>query len=128
MPSTPIPELEPDLEFDRRDASVESEEPPRKKRRESDAPYIMEIDPGDEGDRRLCRHVFGLKIGRTYDVGERCKTLARSMPFRMKLLAEFPECADLESKIHEYIGYKRNNKGLGREWFHVDLAEAVLSI
>ena len=125
MSSTPIPELEPDLEYDRRTERDASEEPSRKRRHESDSLYIMEIDPGDDGDRRLCRHVFGIKIGCTYDVDERCKTLARSMPFRMKLLTEFPECADLEGKIHEYLGVKQNNKGLGREWFHVDLGEVV---
>ena len=85
----------------------------------------MEIDPGDDGDASLCRHVFGIKIGRTYDVDERCKSLARSLPFRMNVLAEFPGAADLEPKIHEYIGDKRNNKGLGREWFHVEPGEAV---
>ena len=114
MSSTPLPELEPDLEFDRRTERDASEEPSRKRRREDDSLYMMEIDPGDAGDR-LCRHVFGLKMGRTYYVDEKCKSLSRSMPFRMKLLAEFPEAADLEHKIHEYIGDRRNNKGLGRE-------------
>ena len=70
----PLPELEPDLEFDKRAECDASEETSRKKRREEDSLYIMEIDPGDEGDRRLCRHVFGLKIGRAYDVDERCKS------------------------------------------------------
>ena len=51
--------------------------------------------------------------------------MARSMPFKMKLLAEFPECADLGIKIYEHFGNKRNNKGLGREWFHVEPGEAV---
>ena len=122
MSSTPLPELEPDLECDRR---IASEEPSRKRRRQDDSLYILEIDPGDETDRRLCRHVFGIKIGRTYDVDERCKSLAHSMPFRMKVLAEFPVCAHLEHKIHEYFGDKRNGKGLGRKWFHVEPGEAV---
>ena len=33
MPIVPIVELEPDLELDRREASAEAEEPPRKRRR-----------------------------------------------------------------------------------------------
>ena len=33
MPVVPIPELEPDLEFDRREASAEVEEPPRQRRK-----------------------------------------------------------------------------------------------
>jgi hypothetical protein len=86
----------------------------------------MEIDPGDECERRLCRHIFGLKIGRTCEVDERCKTLARSMPFKMKVLAEFPEAADLEHKIYEFIRDKQNNKGLRPEWFHVDVGEEVV--
>ena len=56
------------------------QKPLRKKRRESDSLYIMGIDPGDDSDRRMCRHVFGLKIGRTWDVDERSKTMARAMP------------------------------------------------
>ena len=45
MPVVPIPEMEPDLEFDRREASVEAEEPPRKRRKpdHSDALYLMEL-------------------------------------------------------------------------------------
>ena len=121
----PLPELESDLEYHRRTEREASEEPSRKRRRQDDSLYILEIDPGDEADRRLCRHVLGIKIGRTYDVDERCKTLAHSMPFRMKLLAEFPECAHLEHKIHEYFCDKRNSKGFCREWFHVTLGEAV---
>ena len=73
----------------------------------------------------MCRNVFGIKIGRTYDVDKRCKTLARSMPFRMKLLAEFPECADLEFKLHEHLSDRRNTNGLGRKWFHVEPGEAI---
>jgi hypothetical protein len=125
MSAVPIPELEPDLEYHNREASPEYEEPSRKRRRLSDSLYVMEIDPGDDGDRRMCRHVIGIKIGRTYDVDERCKSLESSMPFRMKLLAEFPECADLEFKIHEHLNAKRNTNGLGREWFHVEPGEAV---
>ena len=113
----PIIELEPDLEFDRREASAESEEHPQKRRRVDDSLYIMEIDPGDEADRRLCREVFGLKIGRTWDVDERCKSMARSMPFRMRVLAEFPGAANIEHDIHEDLAEARNHNGLGHEWF-----------
>ena len=90
-----------------------------------DSLYVMEIDPGDEANRRLCREVFGIEIGRTWDVDERCKTLARSMPFRMRVLAEFPGTADIELDIHEYLAEARNNNGLGREWFRVSLPNAI---
>ena len=76
--NAPIEELEPDLEYDRRESSVGTEEPPQKKRREADSLYIMEIDPGGSDILRdRCRKMFGLKIGRAGDVEERAKALSK---------------------------------------------------
>ena len=77
---------EPGQEYDKHEASTAEpptemdidEEPLRKKRREDDSLYIMEINPGPDnslawemhfGDRR--REHFGIKIGRPYDVDQR---------------------------------------------------------
>jgi hypothetical protein len=99
---TPIIELEPDLEYDRREASAESEEPPRKRRRQDsdDALYVMELDFGCEEQNAITRTLCGLKIGRSWDADERARSLSRSMPFMMKVLAEFPGRAHIEHDVH----------------------------
>ena len=129
-PIVPIPELEPDLEFDRREASAESEEPPRKRRKAdySDALYLMEIDCGHEEHNATMRTVFGLKIGRSFDADERAKSLSRSMPFVLKVLAEFPGCASIEHEVHEALAAFQNTNGQGREWFFVSFGRAVETI
>ena len=128
--SVPIIELEPDLEFDRREASVESDEPPRKRRRQDseDVLYVMEIDFGCQEQNELMREMCGLKIGRSWDTDKRAQSLARSMPFMMKILAEFPGCAHIEHDVHEALSDFRNTKGPGREWFHVPFGRAVEAI
>ena len=79
MTTVPIPELEPDLEFDRREASVETEEPPRKRRKPdySDALYIMEVDCGSEENNETMRGLCGLKIGCSFDADERSGPVAK---------------------------------------------------
>ena len=103
--TAPIAELEPDLEYDRREVSVETEEPPRKRRKQdhSDALYIMEVDCGNEEHNATMHCLFGLKIGRSFDADERARSLSRSMPFVLNVLAEFPGCAHIEHDVHEAL-------------------------
>jgi len=128
--TTPIPELEPDLEFDRREASVETEESPGKRRKAdySDALYIMEVDCGNEEHNATMRTVFGLKLGRSFDADERARCLSRSMPFVLKVLAEIPACAHTEHMVHDALAAFQNTNGPGREWFHVSFGRAVETI
>ena len=130
MPSTPLMELEPDLEYDRREASVENEEAPRKRRRQdaTDTLYVMELDVGNEDHNATMRELCGLKIGRSWDADERARSLSRSMPFTMKILAEFSGCAHIEHQVHESLAAFQNTSGQGREWYHVSFGRAVEAI
>jgi len=62
--TTPIIELEPDLEYDRREASAEHEEAPCKRRRQdvTDTLYVMELDDGNEDNNATMRELCGLKL------------------------------------------------------------------
>ena len=130
MTTPVVVELEPDLEYDRREASVETEEPPRKRRKAdySDALYIMEVDCGNEEHTATMRSICGLKIGRSFDADERARSLSRSMPFVLKVLAEFPGCAHIEHEVHAALAGFQNTSGPGREWFHVDFGRAVETV
>jgi hypothetical protein len=130
MTTIPIVELEPDLEYDRREASVEAEEQPRKRRRPdiSDSLYVMELDFGNEDHNATMRELCGLKIGRSWDADERARSLSRSMPFTVKVLAEFPGCAHIEHQVHESLAAFQNTNGPGREWFFVSFGRAVEAI
>ena len=130
IPTIPIIELEPDLEYDRREASAEHEEAPRKRRRQdvTDALYVMECDFGNDQHNEAMREICGLKIGRSWDADERARSLSRSMPFTVKVLAEFPGCAHIEHQVHESLAAFQNTSGQGREWYHVSFGRAVEAI
>ena len=129
MSAVPIIELEPDLESDR-EASVEAEERPRKRRRPdiSDTLYVMELDFGNEDHNATTRELCGLKIGRSWDADERARSLSRSMPFTVRVLGEFPGCAHIEHEVHESLAGFQNTNGPGREWFYVSFGRAVEAI
>jgi hypothetical protein len=93
MTTIPIAELEPDLEYDRREASVEAEEKPRKRRRPdiSDTLYVMELDFGNEDHNATMRELCGLKIGRSWDADEKARSLSRSMPFTVEGLGRISQ-------------------------------------
>ena len=74
--------------------------------------------------RTLC----GLKIGRSWGADERARSLSRSMPLMMKVLAEFPGHAHIEYEVHDLLSGFRNSKGPGREWFHVTFGRAIEAI
>ena len=109
---------------------MESDEPPRKRRRQDneDTLYEMEIDFGCEEQNETMRGICGLKIGRSWDADKRAQSLSRSMPFMLKILAEFPGCAHIEHDVHEALSDFRNAKGPGREWFHVTFGRAIEAI
>ena len=80
--------------------------------------YIMRYDINDTY----------IKIGRTFNIKQRIKSLEASHYFRVIVLKEFHDKGHLESKVHDLLNEFRVTTGVGREWFKVSVEFAIKTI
>ena len=58
-----------------------------------------------------------VKIGRSSDVMRRLKDLQNGMPYAFEMLCIWPDCGDLENKVHRALRSHRINGAPSHEWF-----------
>ena len=66
-----------------------------------------------------------IKVGRTNDVSARVGQLEKGHNFRLTLLAVFPGMGWAEHKVHTLLKSFRATDGRGKEWFQVNLTQAL---
>ena len=80
--------------------------------------YVMQYSNADDV----------VKIGRSYDVEKRRRSLETGHNFFVTLIAAFPGQGHLESLIHDHLQVFRSRAGAGREWFTVSKDQAIKAI
>ena len=94
----------------------------------SDAYMTRHRNPDDLYVMQYSNAHDAVKIGRSYDVEKRRRSLEVGHNFFVTLLAAFPAQGHLESLIHDHLEVFRSSAGAGKEWFNVSKDQAITVI